>query len=243
MILTPRRVRPSLGPIVVSLAAGSAVLLFGLLVNGCRINKLLSRSSTDGPLQVIPPEVRDSALAGTTAPRRSSLEIANSGSWSATNDSPWIGVSPASGSGRRTVTVALDPQELRPGAHEGSVTVRAPEAAAAPVTVPVTFVIQQPILVVDPRELSRTAHSGNDQFYDTLEVRNDGTGPLVWTASNKSTWLTLGTVAGVGAGKIALKMSSAGLAVATYRDTVVIVAVGATGSPARIPVTLRRRRD
>jgi hypothetical protein len=232
-----------LGPIVVSLAAGTAVLLFGFLVNGCRINKLLSRSTTDGPLQVTPPEVRDSALAGTTAPRRSNLQITNNGSWSATNNSPWIGVIPASGSGHRTVTIALDPQELGPGAHQGSVTVRAPEAADAAVTIPVTFVIQQPILVVKPDNVSRTAYTSGDLFFDTLEVRNAGSGPLVWTASSKSGWLTLGTVAGVGPGKVSLRMSSSGLPIGTYRDTVLVVAVGATGSPARIPVTLRRKRD
>lgn len=243
MILTPRRVRPSLGPVVVSLAAGGAVLLFGLVVNGCRINKLLSRSSAEGPLQVSPAVVRDSALAGTTAPRRSSLQVTNGGSWFATNDSPWIGVTPANGSGRRTVTIALDPEQLDPGTHEGSVTVSAAEAAESQVTIPVTFVIQQPVLVVKPGEISRTTRASNSQFFDTLEVRNDGSGPLVWTASNTSAWLTLGTVAGVGDGKIPLRVSSAGLGVGTYRDTVVVVAVGAAESPARIVVTLRRRRD
>ena len=243
MILTPRRVRPSLGPVVVSLAAGGAVLLFGLLVNGCQINKLLGRSTADGPLQVSPAAVRDSALAGTTAPRRSSLQVTNGGTWSATNDSPWIGVTPTNGSGSRTVTIALDPEQLDPGTHEGSVTVSAAEAVESPVTIPVTFVIQQPVLVVKPEEITRTARSGSSQFFDTLEVRNDGSGPLVWTASNKSVWLTLGTVAGVGDGKIPLMLSSAGLALGTYRDTVVVVAVGASGSPARIVVTLRRRRD
>jgi hypothetical protein len=242
VILTPRRVRPSLGPVVVSLAAGGAVL-FGLLVNGCRINKLLSRSTTDGPLHVSPAEVRDSALAGTIAPRRSSLQVANSGSWFATNDSPWIGVTPSSGSGRRTVSIALDPQELEPGTHAGSVTVSAADPAEAAVTVPVTFVIQQPMLVVDPEEISHTARSNNREFFDTLEVRNDGSGPLVWTASHNSGWLTLGTVAGVGEGNIPLKVSSGALAIGTYKDTVVVVAVGASGSPAKIVVTLRRRRD
>lgn len=243
MILTPRRVRPSLRPVVVSLAAGSAVLLFGLLVNGCRINRLLGRSAADGPLQVSPAAVRDSALAGTTAPRRSSLQVTNGGSWFATNDSPWIGVTPMNGSGRRTVTIALDPVRLEPGTHEGSVTVSAAEAVESQVTIPVTFEIQQPILVLDPRSITRTTESSNREFFDTLEVRNDGTGPLVWTASNKSAWLTLGTVAGVGEGKIPLKLATSGLAVGTYRDTVVVVAVGASGSPARIVVTLRRRRD
>jgi hypothetical protein len=40
-----------------------------------------------------------------------------------------------------------------------------------------------------------------------------------------------------------LRLSSTGLAVGLYKDTVLVVAVGALGSPAKIPVTFRRKRD
>jgi hypothetical protein len=233
-----------LGPVVVSLAAGAAVLGIGLLVNGCRINKLLSRSTTDAAsLQVSPGAVRDSAIAGSNEPRRASLQVTNSGAWSATNDSPWIGVIPTSGTGRRSVSIELDPNRLPPGTHQGSVTVSAPEASATPVRIPVTFVIQQPILKVSPESFNHTSTSSSTQFYDTIEVRNGGSGPLVWTASTKNGWLTLGTVAGVGDGTIPLTVSSSALPIGTYRDTVVVVAVGASLSPAKVAVTLRRKRS
>lgn len=221
------------------------MLLFGLLVNGCQINKLLGRpgvSEAGGPLQVTPAVVRDSALAGTTAARRSSIQVTNGGRWFATNDSGWIDVIPATGVGVRTVTVALDPEGLEPGAHRGSVTVSAAEETD-PITVPVTFVIQQPVLHVDPKSIERTVTSGNAQVTATLEIENRGTGPLVWTASNRAGWLRLETVAGVGEAEIALTMSASGLALGTYKDTIVVVAVGAAGSPAKIPVTFKRRRD
>ena len=249
MIPTPRRVRSVLGPVALSLAAGIAVLAVGMLVNSCRVNKLLTGGGSapntiaNGPIQVNPSQVRDSALAGTFEARRTSLEITNGGRWAASIDSPWIGLSPIGGVGRNTVTLALDPQGLRPGTHEGSVTVRAPESETDPVTVPVTFFIQQPFLSVDPKEFSRTSRSSGDRFTDTLRIKNTGTGPLVWTASNKSTWLTLEVVAGVGDGKIPVRMSSAGLGIATFKDTIVVVAVGAYGSPAKIPVTFKRQRD
>jgi hypothetical protein len=249
VILTPRRLRPSLGPVVLSVAAGVAVLLFGLLVNSCRINKLIGGGrppAEEGPeqqLAVTPPQVHDSALSGTPTPRRSSIEIENNGRWVATMDSPWIALSPKTGRGQSSVTLILDPEGLKPGSHTGAITVTEPEAADVPVVVPVTLVIQQPILAVSPRDIERTTRSSNAQLSDTIVVRNTGTGPLVWTASNKSSWLMLGTVAGVGDGKIPLKLSSAGLAIATYRDTIMVVAVGATGSPAKIPVLFRRRKD
>ena len=229
------------------------MLLFGMLVNSCRINKLLTGPPSedrpelpvgpDTPLQVEPATLRDSALIGTREHRLSLLEITNNGGWSAVGDSGWIRVSPPAGNGPRTLTIVLDPEGLRAGAHRGTVTVSAPDASGSPVTVPITFVIQQPVLGVKPSSLNHTTESSNGQFFDTLDVRNDGNGPLAWTASNRSAWLTLTTVAGAGPGKLALRMSSAGLRVATYRDTIVVVAPGAAGSPLRIPVTLRRKRD
>src|SRR5205823_5642206 len=100
-----------------------------------------------------------------------------------------------------------------------------------------------PFLSADPKDISRTARSSSDRFTDTVRIKNTGTGPLVWTASNKSSWLTLDAVAGIGDGKIAARTSAAELSIGTYTDTIVVVAVGAYGSPAKIPVTLRRRRN
>ena len=196
-----------------------------------------------GIIEVNPTAVHDSAFAGTFEPRRSNLEIANRGRWAAVIDSPWIGLSPSGGIGRSIVTLALAPQGLRAGSHQGSLVITSEDAAVAPVTVPITFFILQPVLSVEPKEINRTARSSGDKFNDTLRIRNTGTGPLVWTASNKSSWLTLDVVAGVGDGRIVARTSAAGLSVATYKDTIVVVAAGAYGSPAKIPVSLRRRRD
>lgn len=243
----PRTVRSRFGPVLLSVTAGLAVLAFGLFANGCQINKLLGHSSpggsSNGPLAVTPELVFDSALAGTNDVRRASLEVSNGGQWSTTNDSPWIDVSPSSGNGRRTLTIALDPQGLAPGPHEGAVTVSTSQSTAVPVVVPVTFVILQPVLSVSPMSVSRTANSGNAVFRDTLEISNRGTGPLVWTAASKARWLTLETVSGVGDGVIPIRISSSGLDEGTYKDTIVVTAVGAAGSPARIVVTLKRRRN
>lgn len=242
----PRTVRSRLGPVVLSATAGLVVLAFGLFANGCQINKLLSHSPappSSGPLVVTPATVNDSILAGTVGVRRANLEVNSGGRWSATNTDPWIDVTPANGSGHRTLTIALDPDGLEPGPHEGVVTVSEAQSTGDPVIVPVTFVILQPVLAVAPASISKTARSGNSQFTDTIEIKNRGTGPLVWTASNSSKWLTLFTVSGVGDGTIGIRLSSSGLGEGTYRDTIVVTAVGAVGSPAKIPVTLRRRRN
>lgn len=242
-----------MGPVVVSLAAGVAVLLFGMLVNSCQIDKLLGngRSATtpeqpagqSGALEVTPSSLKDSALFGAPELRRSSIQITNTGRWTAESDSDWIVIAPTSGSGPRLVTVTLNPDGLRAGSHDGAVTVSAPDAIGSPVTVAVKFVLQQPILSVKPSSLNHSTVSSNRRYYDTLDVRNDGTGPLVWAASNASTWLSVKSPTGAGPGKLAITMSTEGLPVGTHRDTIVVTAAAAVRSPLRIPVELRRRHD
>jgi len=246
---TPRRDPPSLGPVVISLAAGLVVLLAGLFVNGCRISKLLGRSSSEGgsnaPFAVSPLEVRDSALIGSTAARVTQLDVSG-GSWLASADNPWIHLSPTSGSGHGSVRVVLDPQTLTPGLHKGSVTVQQRDASGSSIAVAVSFFIQQPILNLSSDGFSYTARSSNAVFYDTVEVTNDGSGPLAWTAkvAHGASWVSLGAMSGTAPGEIPLRVSNEGLTIfGTFRDTIVVEAPGAKNSPGKISLSLRRRHD
>lgn len=240
----PRNPHPVLGPVVFFLVAG-AVLLSGLLVNGCRLNKLLARSGgEDGALVVTPPEVKDSALAGTTTSRVANIDVRNAGKWSATPDADWIHVSPTSGGSSTRVRLALDPRGLSAGIHEGLVLVKERSGAGDSVPVTVSFLILQPILGVDPHGFTFTARSGNAVFSDTLRVTNDGTGPLTWSArlARNGSWIQLGDTAGTGVGAIPIRVSNEGLPFfASVRDTIIVEAPGAKNSPARVPVQLKRK--
>jgi Viral BACON domain len=240
-----------LGPVVISLAAGGILLLAGLFVNGCRLNRLLSSSTADSlpsggggaaPLVVTPPAVRDSAIAGATAPRVTTLDVRNNGSWTASSGDDWIHVTPASGGAHASIRLSLDPKDLDAGMHSGSVTIAERATNGDTVTVPVSFRIQQPVLKVTPPSLSFTAHSSTDVFSDTLQVTNDGDGPLTWsvTTAHRSAWLTLGDTAGTAPGVIPLRVSSSGLSYfGTFTETIVVTAPGAKNSPQQIQVTLR----
>jgi hypothetical protein len=234
-----------LGPVVISLAAGAVMLLVGL-VNGCRISKLLSTSAETShtPLVVSPSQVRDSALAGTNIERITDLSVTNSSGWSASSRDPWIGMSPSSGAARGTVRLSLDPKSLSPGMHEGVVTVTENATDGSTVSVDVSFLILQPILSVEPSKLFYEVRTSNAVFNDTLSVTNKGNGPLTWTARvvHDSKWITLGTSAGDGPGKIPVRVTNEGLNFfATYRDTIVVEAPGAKNSPARIAVQIKRK--
>jgi hypothetical protein len=230
------------------LAAGVVVVLGGLLVNGCRINQLLSRSGSEGGSGIIivtPSVVRDSAIAGTNSMRVTHLAVSNGGTWSATTGHDWIHVNPASGGSRATVRLSLDPKDLAPGQHDGVVMVQESETDGARATVSVSFLIQQPVLEVKPSELRFEARTNNSVFFDTLEVTNEGTGPLSWTATTEhhSGWLTLTDTSGTGPGRIAVRASNEGLSYfGTFKETIIVDAPGAKDSPQRIEVTLRRRR-
>jgi hypothetical protein len=70
------------------------------------------------------------------------LRIRNVGSgtmrWTARPTVPWIRVSPASGSGTASLSVAIDLAGLTAGRHEGRITVDAPDADDSPVDVAVS---------------------------------------------------------------------------------------------------------
>lgn len=224
------------------------MLLSGLFVNGCRLSKLLSRStgeSDTGPIVVNPALVVDSALAGETTPHAAKFAVTQGGAWLASTGSAWIHVTPTRGGARATVLLSLDPRGLTPGLHEGSVKVQEHDSTGPSTAVDVKFRIQQPILKVTPGSLSYSAQTSDAVFHDTLVVSNAGDGPLVWTATtqNHSSWIVLADTAGRGAGKIAVEVSNAGLSYfGTFTETIIVTALGAKSSPARIDVTLRRHR-
>ena len=251
MRATPRRTQPRLGPVVIALTAGALVVLGGLAVNGCRISKLLSSSNTEagsggGVIIVVPSVVRDSAIAGTNVTRVTNVAVTNGGRWGASTDDPWIRVSPPSGGSRATLRVSLDPKDLAPGLHRGAVTLQEEEDEDAQATVSVHFLIQQPVLAIEPKEFNFRPSNSNTVFRDTIYVTNEGTGPLVWsvTTERHAGWLTIESdTSGTAPSVIAIRASNAGLSYfGTYRETIIVSSPGAKGSPKEIEVTMRRRR-
>jgi hypothetical protein len=197
-------------------------------------------------LTVSPTTVSDSAPFGTTAPRQTTITIQNTGTgmftWSAVSDTAWLTLAPSSGAPGATPTLSLNPVGLPAGTHRGTVTITtAPGAVGSPATITVTFKIQQAVLVVTPAAVADSTNAGSGQsFLRTLRIANGGNGSLAWTAAHNpaKTWLSFTRTTGAAPDSIPITINSTGLAAAVYRDTVVVTASGATGSPASIPVTL-----
>jgi len=98
-------------------------------------------------LVVTPPSISATSEATENKKQQFDLDVSNSAggplAWFASADAPWIAVEQAGFTPSR-LTVTLDPRDLSPGAHTGTVTITAPGAANSPMLVPVQLTITTP---------------------------------------------------------------------------------------------------
>ncbi|HEX3763330.1 MAG TPA: S8 family serine peptidase [Kofleriaceae bacterium] len=91
-----------------------------------------------------------SAIAGDVSPASQILSIHNTGTGvlgfraSADTDAPWLTLSSGSGIAPASLTVSVNSAGLAPGQYAGAVTVSAPDAVDAAVSVPVTLTMLSP---------------------------------------------------------------------------------------------------
>jgi hypothetical protein len=96
-----------------------------------------------------------------------------------------------------------------------------------------------PILSVSANTAGFTGvASGGNPASQSVNISNTGGGTLNWSATKTQPWLTLSAASGTAPASLTLSASIAGLGAGTYNDTVTITAVGATGSPKIVAVTL-----
>jgi len=198
-------------------------------------------------LSVSPASLSFSGQQGGANPGAKTIDIANTGAgtldWSASDDAPWLTVSPTSGSGAQSLTVTPILSGLSAGTYTANVTISAPGATGSPRVVPVSLTVDPPAsapaLAVAPSSLSFAGvEGGTSPAAKTLDVSNSGGGTLAWTASDDATWLTITPASGTNAGTITVTPSISGLSAGTRTATVTVSAAGASGSPRTIPVTL-----
>jgi len=112
-------------------------------------------------LSLSPRSFTFSAVQGGSNPATQSLSINNSGGgtldWSASDDAPWLSLSPTSGTNAGAVTLSVDISALAPGSYSGVVTVTGGNASNSPQTATVS-------LTVDPSPATQVElTSGNNQ--------------------------------------------------------------------------------
>lgn len=118
-----------------SLPAGDLVVI----LNGATPAPVLAVSNS---------QLQFSYVAGGTAPLPQTVAVSNSGSgtlnWTAQSDSPWLAVTPGSGSGARNLSISVAPAGLSPATYTGHIQLAASGAAGSPQSVTVTLAVSAP---------------------------------------------------------------------------------------------------
>lgn len=97
----------------------------------------------------------------------------------------------------------------------------------------------QPTIGFSPSSFTFNAtEGGSNPGTQTLTISNTGAGDLNWTLTKNSAWLGLAPTSGTNGGTVTVSANITGLTAATYTDTIVIAAAGASNTPQKVPVTL-----
>ncbi len=176
------------------------------------------------------------AQQGGSNPTAQPLSIRNTGggtlSWTASDNTAWLTLSPAAGTGNGTVTITPVLGALGVGTHTGTITLSAP--GAQPVSVPVTFAVTAAptSITLSPSSLNFAAvSSGSNPTNQSVTVTANGN----WTASVNTTWLKLSTTSGSGNGTI---IASVDLGRVPAKTNTASIAVTAGNTTRTVGVTL-----
>jgi Viral BACON domain len=188
-----------------------------------------------------PTSLSFTAQQGGGNPTAQTLSISNTGggtlSWSASPNTTWLAVSPASGTGNGAVTVSATTGILTVGSYNGNINLSA--TGASSMSVPVTFTVTEvPTISLSPASLTYTATQGAaNPTNQTITVSNTG-GTLSWTTSDDAAWLSVTPATGSGNGTLTASVNTASLATGTYTGTITVTASGATSRTVGVTLTV-----
>ena|GEM_PF-937238 len=188
------------------------------------------------------------ALGGGNPPDQT-FQVSNAGtgtlSYSVSESSVWLSVSPSSGSAPPAATelVSVDAGDLEAGSYSGDIIISAAGIPGSPDTVHVTLILtQDPILSLVPDHLEFAAEvGGNDPPNQSFQILNTGTGTYTYGISEIVPWLTVSPAGGGQVPPSASKTVSVDiseLAAGSYQGDIIVTAAGAQGSPGTVHVSL-----
>jgi len=161
--------------------------------------------------------------------------------WTAVSDSPWLTVSPGTGTGNGTLQVTANSSSLSGGTYNGTVTVLSFGAASLTqvINVTLTVTVPPPSIAVSQGSLSFTANQGQPAPpSQTIAISNGGPGSFSYSISSDASWLSASPTSGSTPGSTTVSVTTAGLATGSYTGHLTITATGISNSPVSIPVNL-----
>jgi Malectin domain/Chitobiase/beta-hexosaminidase C-terminal domain/Viral BACON domain len=215
---------------------------FGIL-NGIQV---LPASGTTGPptptLSLSTSALSFAGTAGAANPSAQTATVSTTAAWTAASNAAWLTVSPTSGTGNGSLSVAANLAGMAAGTYPATVTVTAPGATGSPQTIAVTLVVTAaavpPGVSASPTSLNFSATAGgSNPAAQAITISNSGGGTLNWSAAKTQPWLVLLATGGTGASVLSVQAVTGSLAAGTYTDTVTISAAGANPASKTVAVT------
>jgi hypothetical protein len=153
-----------------------------------------SAPPTQPTIGVTPTSLSFTATAGGSNPANQTINITNTGggtlNWTASDDAPWLTVSPASGTAPSTLTASVNISGLAAGTFNGTITISATGATNTPVNVPVTLTVNgaggAELIVNGGFEGSAAPWTLSGAQRSTGSFPHSGTGYLILGAANNA---------------------------------------------------------
>jgi uncharacterized protein (TIGR03437 family) len=205
----------------------------------------LTMSAATALISSNPPSVSFSQIIGQGAPSSQSVSLSASVAinFTAATNSPWLTISPSSGTTPATLTITANGAGLSPGNYQGTVAVL---GGASPTSIPVTFAVSNPVPVVNaivaPAILNFNAVDiGPTPGSQLLTVSSSGTqfGFTVSAATTDgSPWLTVMPSSGTSPATLSVGVAVTGLKGGQYTGTVTITPADPKIAPKTVNVNL-----
>ncbi len=180
-----------------------------------------------------------------TNPSSQTVNLNTSGTgtvaWTAVSTAPWLTVSSLSGTTPASFQASVNTSGLAPGTYTGSIRVASLGVGNSPQSIPVTLTVaSSPAgLALSPSAVSFTALLNQpNPPAQNLIISNLGYGPLNWSASADSPWLSVTPGSGTTPATASIGVSSSGMALGNYSGTVTVSSPGIPNSPQSVPVNL-----
>ncbi|MDA0168685.1 choice-of-anchor D domain-containing protein [Solirubrobacter taibaiensis] len=181
-----------------------------------------------------------SGIEGAANPAARTVSVSNAGpgtlNFTATSDTAWLHVTPASGTAPRDLSVSVDLGGLQPGEHSAHVTVT---SGASTKTIVVTLQVapRPAVLALSTEALSFAGTQGGaSPSAKSVSVSNSGGGSLSFTAQSDAAWLSVSPGSGAAPRDVSVSVNLSGLAPGD-RTGHITVDAGAAGTKT-VTVTL-----
>ena len=194
-------------------------------------------------LNVNPTTLFFTSQRGGSNPPPQTFAISNTGnaamSWTASERTPWLSVSPSNGvlqpGASQRLTVSASNVNLSTGTFQDAITILAPGADHSPQTVLVTLTVagvNETILVPSQSELNFTSTPETGASApQVLSLRDVGPATLTWTALATADWLkisnTAGTLQSNQTSTLTVSVDPAGLVAGVYTQAIIFLAPNA----------------